>query len=176
MPAGRGPAFAEPVGTHRASPPDDRRLATPPVSRALRVIDARWPHVGRRIRQVAPCTAVALDSSGPVPTLRAFGLRLASAWDPEGEAAMQSAHLPDACESVTVFGIGMGYLPQAVSGRLCEGGTLEVVVLNVGLLRVLLDVLEEWAWLDHPGVVLRLPEECSTLPACWAVRVTGNTA
>ena len=132
-------------------------------------IAARWPNVLRRLDQADPCTDIELDESGPVPTLRAFGLRLASAWDPEAEARLQCSHLPENCKSVTVFGVGMGYLPQLAVDRMPQDGAVEVVVLNAGLLKILLDVLGDWRWLEHPAVELKLPEECSALPAHWVV-------
>ena len=137
------------------------------MSPAQEIIAARWPDVARRLARTDPCTEIELDESGPVPTLRAFGLRLASAWDPDAEARLQCGHLPHACEAVTVFGIGMGYLPQLMVDRLPPGGKVEVVVLNVGLLRTLLDALGAWRWLEHPAVALTLPDACSTLPAHW---------
>ena len=132
-------------------------------------IAARWPNVLRRLDQAAPVTDLELDESGSVPTLRACGLRLASAWDPEAEARLQCSHLPENCKAVTVFGVGMGYLPQLAVDRLPRDGTVEVVVLNAGLLKILLDVLGDWRWLEHPAVELKLPEECPALPAHWVV-------
>ena len=82
---------------------------------ARRIIATRWPAVEEALiaadADASASAELQLDKSGPVATLCVGDIRLASAWAPEKEAELQCSVVHPTAKRVTLFGIGMGYLP-----------------------------------------------------------------
>jgi len=106
-----------------------------------------------------------LDKSGLVPTLCVGEIRLASAWQPEKEAALQMSAIPESAMQVTLFGIGMGYLPTLLLRQLPAAGTLVIVPLNLLLFSKLVSLIDMTGWLSHPCVQIRTADSYDRLPA-----------
>ncbi len=139
----------------------------PPGQAARDIIADRWPSIAVHMQQARCTIELELDQSGEVPTLLANGIRLASAWQPEREAQLQCGPvLPDVAE-LTLFGVGMGYLPPLLLERLPAGGKLRVVLLNIGLFDVMLDLIEMSDWLAHQAVELVCADAITRLPASF---------
>ena len=135
---------------------------------ARRVINARWPVVAKAMDAInvnaSSLPALQLDKSGPVPTLCVGDIRLASAWAPEKEATLQCSVVHPSAQHVTLFGVGMGYLPPLLLNRLPDDGTLTVVPLSVELFSRLSALIDMAVWLDDDRVELRLAESYKRLP------------
>ncbi len=140
-----------------------------PGDQARSIIAERWPDVARRLRSAPPFRQLELDTAGPVQTLSARGIRLASAWQPDAEAELQVAHLRRVNDAVTLYGVGMGGLPELLLQRLSPYGKLEVVLLNTSLFGTMLDVVEQSTWLRHPAVKLTLASEHGEVAARHAI-------
>ncbi len=135
---------------------------------ARRIIAVRWPAVADALDaadlSLPALPALQLDKSGPIATLCVGDIRLASAWEPEKEAALQCSVIHPAAAQATLFGIGMGYLPPLLLERLPDDGTLTVVPLNLSLLSQLLPLIDMTPWLGDSRVQLRLAETYNRLP------------
>ena len=132
-----------------------------PGSPAHAIIRRRWPSISRQLTGQPHFRPLELDVSGPAQTLRANGLRLASAWQPDVEAALQIAHLPEQLGCVTLYGVGLAYLPPLLLQRISPTGRLQVVLMNRQLFATMLDVIDQTAWLSVARVELLLPEQAS---------------
>lgn len=135
---------------------------------ARRIICVRWPAFAQALSEPDhyPSTLprLELDKSGPVTTLCANGIRLASAWAPDKEAALQIASVPDTARDVTLFGVGMGYLPPLLLSNLQHDALLTVVPLNLALFNKLLSLVDMNHWLNDPRVQLQLADSYDRLP------------
>jgi hypothetical protein len=135
---------------------------------ARRIVSARWPAFAQALTEPDqyPSTMplLELDRSGPVTTLCANGIRLASAWAPDKEAELQIASVPNTTRDVTLFGVGMGYLPPLLLSKLQQDALLTVVPLNLALFNRLLSLVDMHYWLDDPRVQLRLADSYERLP------------
>ena len=140
-----------------------------PGDTARTIIAERWPQLAQHLATVQPYTDLELDTSGPVQTLTANGIRLASAFDPDAECLLQISHLPALNHEITLYGVGMGGLPELLLQRLFPGGTLTVVLLNTRLFNTMLDVIEQSHWLQHPALELVLASEETGLAPCRAI-------
>ncbi len=140
-----------------------------PGDTARSIIAERWPALARHLATVQPFTALELDACGLVQTLAANGIRLASAWDPDAESSLQIAHLPDSNDAITLYGVGMGGLPELLLQRLSPGGTLTVVLMNASLFNTMLDVIEQSDWLQHSAIRLVLASEQTGVAPCRAI-------
>ena len=93
---------------------------------ARRIIALRWPSVAAALdaadSESAALAGLQLDKSGPVATLYAGDIRLASAWDPLKEAELQCSVVNPGAKHITLFGVGMGYLPPLLLERLPVDG------------------------------------------------------
>lgn len=135
---------------------------------ARRIIGSRWPAVGAALEKASAGTdglpELQLDTGGPVPTLCAGEIRLASAWAPEREAQLQCSVVNPLVNQVTLFGVGMGYLPPLLLEQLPVDGTLTVVPMNLALLDRILPLIDMTPWLVSNQVELRLPDSYDKLP------------
>ena len=135
---------------------------------ARRIIAVRWPSVVDALDAVDSASAalpdLQLDKSGPVATLYAGDIRLASAWDPLKEAELQCSVVNPGAKHITLFGVGMGYLPPLLLERLPVDGVLTVVPMNLALLDRLLALIDMTSWLGSSRVQLRLAETYDGLP------------
>ena len=140
---------------------------------ARRIIASRWPAVGAALAKASAGAGelpeLQLDTSGPVPTLCAGDIRLASAWAPEREARLQCSVVNPLINQVTLFGVGMGYLPPLLLERLPVDGTLTVVPMNLALLDRILPLIDMTPWLVSNQVEMQLPDSYSKLPAASVV-------
>ena len=143
--------------------------AARPGDTARYIIAERWPALARHLATVQPFTNLELDTSGPVQTLAANGIRLASAWEPDAESLLQIAHLPTSNDAITLYGVGMGGLPELLLKRLSPGGTLTVVLMNASLFNTMLDVIEQSDWLQHSAIKLVLASEQTVVAPCRAI-------
>jgi hypothetical protein len=141
----------------------------PPGQVARDIIASRWPAMAASLHS-AECTIdLQLDQTGEVPTLLANGIRLASAWQPDREAQLQCGESIAAEEHLTLFGVGMGYLPPVLLEQLPAGARLSVVPLNLGLFDRMLDLIEMSDWLAHPSVELLAAADITQLPDAFRI-------
>ena len=140
-----------------------------PGDNARSIIAERWPDVAQHLSSIQKFSPLELDTSGPVQTLSANGIRLASAWDPDAESLLQIAHLPASNHAITLYGVGMGGLPTLLLQRLSPGGTLTVVLMNTSLFYTMLDVIEQTDWLQHPAIKLELASEQTDVAPCRVI-------
>ena len=143
--------------------------AARPGDTARSIIAERWPALALHLATVQPFTALELDASGPVQTLAANGIRLASAWEPDAESSLQVAHLPPSNDAITLYGVGMGGLPELLLQRLSPCGVLTVVLMNASLFDTMLDVIEQSDWLQHSATRLVLASEQTGVAPCMAI-------
>ena len=143
--------------------------AARPGDMARAIIAERWPNLARHLATVQPYVELQLDNSGPVQTLAASGIRLASAWDPDAECLLQISHLPAINEEITLYGVGMGGLPELLLQRVSPGGTLTVVLMNTSLFNTMLDITEQSNWLQHSAIRLVLASEQTGVAPCRAI-------
>ena len=141
--------------------PDDASGNAP---QALAIIRRRWPRVGVALERTAVSHTCRWVTGGRVETLEADGFRLASIWDPHSEARLQCQHVDTTAMDITLFGIGMGYLPELLLQRLPTGGRLRVVPMNLSILKALLAHIDMSDWLAHPQLELSLSDDITTLP------------
>ncbi|MEM7256670.1 MAG: 6-hydroxymethylpterin diphosphokinase MptE-like protein [Pseudomonadota bacterium] len=112
---------------------------------------------------------LSLFDQGRYPAIVANGIRLASAWEPQAEAQLQLQHIDTDSSAVTIFGIGMGYLPISALNTFRNLQQLTVVPLNLCLFSRMADYIDMSAWLQDSRVTLTLPHSCASLPADFAV-------
>lgn len=132
------------------------------------IIKSRWPAMYTRMEaadtKAGLVPQIQLDKSGKVPTLCVGDIRLASAWAPEKEALLQVSGIPPSSQQVTLFGIGMGYLPPTLLQRLPAEGVLTVVPLNLSLFARLLELIDMTDWLSDERVEFRQADSYKKLP------------
>ncbi len=141
------------------------------VNESRAIIAERWPDISTALARASHKPELALYDEGEYPTIVAGGLRLASAWNPVGEAQLQLESIPLSAKCATLFGIGMGYLPLTALETHTELETLIVVPLNMALFNTILDFIDMSAWLNDPRVCLKLPSEFDRLPPVFAATI-----
>ncbi|MBC3362539.1 6-hydroxymethylpterin diphosphokinase MptE-like protein [Pseudomonas sp. SWRI154] len=121
--------------------------------RNLQTIQQRWPAMAERLllEDVGGVQADLVEGLGS--TLSINGIQLSSRHDRLAEADLQAASFPLGAPVVHVYGTGLGDLQN----RLLERAGLErlyVHILNGSVFALVLQVLDQWSWLDDPRVVL----------------------
>ncbi|MBF0134960.1 MAG: DUF115 domain-containing protein [Magnetococcales bacterium] len=120
------------------------------------IIRQRWPNVWRlccqassrhRVEWVQDGTGVLVD-----------GLRLFSQIDPWGEARLLADNVPTGSTTAFIYGLGGHHLPQTLLAR-PEITRLTVVLLNIGLFRQILEVMDHRTWLADPRTELLIWQE-----------------
>ena len=140
-----------------------------PGDTARSIIAKRWPDLAQHLATVETFAALELDTSGPVETLKANGIRLASAWQPDAESLLQIEHLNACNHAITLYGVGMGSLPKLMLQRLSPKGTLTIVLMNTTLFNTMLDVIEQSQWLQHSAIRLELASEQTCVATCRVI-------
>lgn len=141
----------------------------------LQLLGQRWPALATSIIDAPPPADVAWADQGSQPALVINGLRLWSAYDPDSEADLQAANVPDRSLEATVYGVGGGDLIRVLLRRE-QIKKLRVVVLNKGLLHLLLHVLDHRDWLSDPRTELldgarqaKVEGAFAAIPPCLAL-------
>ncbi|MGZ0702124.1 motility associated factor glycosyltransferase family protein [Pseudomonas piscis] len=116
------------------------------------VMEKRWPALLARVRTEDSGSLSAQLVEGLGSTLEIAGIQLTSRHDRTREARLQAGSLPE--EPVLhVYGCGLGDLQQALLAR--PGlQRLYVHILNGALFKLVLQLLEQDAWLADPRVEL----------------------
>ena len=103
----------------------------------MQIIQARWPDIASSI-ECADVTSLKVASrSGEYTTILINNLQMSSRHCPDNEAKVQAATLPSA-EILTLYGFGMGHLPEQLLESRPEIKTLRLVVLNMSVLRAII--------------------------------------
>lgn len=117
------------------------------------VLGVRWPTVLSRLMAEGG-TALQIDfMQGLNLTLSVDGIQLTSRHDRAAEARLQAASLPARSPFLHIYGAGLGDLQR----ELLERPTLErlqVHILNGGLFKRVLGMVDQTAWLNDPRVEL----------------------
>lgn len=121
--------------------------------RNAQVIGRRWPGVLERL-QAEDGTALQADLvEGLGATLSVAGVQLSSRHDRAGEARFQATSLPDDAV-LHLYGCGLGDLQLELLAR-SRLQRLHVHILNGAVFKLVLQLLEQDAWLSDPRVELQ---------------------
>ena len=94
---------------------------------------------------------------GHHPSVKLNGLQLSSTYAPELEASQQAATLPLTCE-ITIYGSGLGFLPQELLKR-TDLKKLNVKIINLDLFIVALTFRDQRDWLSDHRVQITLARD-----------------
>ncbi|MES9855309.1 MAG: 6-hydroxymethylpterin diphosphokinase MptE-like protein [Sedimenticola sp.] len=136
---------------------------------AIDIIRSRWPHIQRQLKREPLWQDIQLITEKPQPSFVCNGIQLASAYDPDAEAILQTSTVPSNPETLRVYGVGMGYLPRLLLERYPSLKTLEVYIFNASLFWELLNWVDQSDWLSDERVVLKLPSSDSRPQPPWVV-------
>lgn len=117
------------------------------------LIQARWPSLFERLVREDSDKVDAVLTEGLGSTLTVDGVQLTSRHDRLAEARFQAASLPDDSPALHLYGTGLGDL-QAELLRRPSLRHLYVHILNGGLFKLVLQLLDHCAWLADPRVEL----------------------
>lgn len=141
----------------------------------LRLLATRWPALAQRVAAAAPPPDAEWQGDPDRPTLSVSGHRLWSAHDAEGEARIQARVVPPGARQAWLYGVGGGDLARELLRRK-HLKRLDVVPLNLGMLRLLMHALDHRDWLADPRVSLHDPRDVdalrhplAVLPPCLAL-------
>ncbi|MDY7560756.1 DUF115 domain-containing protein [Pseudomonas sp. 10B1] len=123
------------------------------------VLGRRWPTVlSRLVAEEGEALQIewvqGLDS-----TLRTGGIQLTSRHDRDAEARLQAAILTVESPLLHVYGTGLGDLQRVLLERPALE-RLHVHILNGGLFKRVLELLDQTAWLNDPRVALCYAADC----------------
>ncbi|MBF0589573.1 MAG: DUF115 domain-containing protein [Magnetococcales bacterium] len=135
------------------------------------ILESRWPHVWEKLRNPRWTVRLKRLDDKPDGPLVANGFRLASAFDPIGEARVQAESIPDMAEEAWVYGVGHGDLIRVLLERDALR-KLYVVVLNPGALLNSLNELDHTDWCADPRVHLEIPSPETTVQRPFAASPT----
>lgn len=91
------------------------------------------------------------------PSVQLNGMQLSSTYAPEQEASQQAATLPHT-STLTLYGSGLGFLPQELLKRK-ELENLNVKIINLDLFIVALTFRDQRNWLSDPRVKISLARD-----------------
>ncbi|PWB33566.1 motility accessory factor Maf-2 [Pseudomonas sp. SDI] len=117
------------------------------------ILQARWPALSERVL-AEPAAALQVELvEGLGSTLQVEGIQLSSRHDRLAEARFQAASLPAQAPRLHLYGTGLGDLQTVLLER-AELQQLHVQVLNGALFKLVLELLDQSAWLADPRVEL----------------------
>ena len=100
------------------------------------VVERRWPWLAAALDDAPEPRDAALLSDLPAQPIRLDGVQLAGGHEPEREARLQAALVPEDATSATVYGLGEGWLarellarPGIESLRICPLSTMALAVV-----------------------------------------------
>ena len=119
---------------------------------------------------VQPAHGVEVLDSGHCPSFVFDGIQLASAYNPEREAAMQAHKIYKDFDDVYIYGVGAGYIPRYLIEE-CKHkiARIHVYILNKSLFLGMLSIVDQSDWLEDDRVVLHLPTSDSVPVLPFAV-------
>lgn len=119
----------------------------------LSIIAKRWPIVAAAIKSQSIDQLDAHLVQGQNQTISVNGIQLSSRHDRIAEAQLFINTLPVDATHVTVYGIGMGDIPNLLIDN-PQYLSIDVCILNLSVFALLISYTDQSEWLSHPSINL----------------------
>ncbi len=124
----------------------------------INIINQRWPQIAKEITLEAVSEFDAVLVTGKNQTISVNGIQLSSRHNRMAEAQLYIDQLDTNCNTVTLYGVGMGDVPSLLID-INNLESIDIAPLNLSIFVLLLTYTDQREWLSDSRVNLIQPEQ-----------------